>query len=180
MWKNAWLACLCAALTVWWWTQRFASLPPAPTEHNTPTLTLENTTSYRYGENGLRMDTLQAHSVQYHDESGDTHFLNPVLERNTQEARFHAEGDTGLLAANDTITLIGNARMQRLTNGAVEITVTSHSLHYDPAAQALSSADEVTITTPDSRTLSQGAVWQLASNYLILEQNVRSHYEPRR
>lgn len=180
MWKNALLACLCAILVVWWWAQRFGERPPQNTDDSAPTLSLHQVSSYRYDAHGARLDTLQADAVNYHHDSGDTHFTRPILRRETAQGHLYADADNGLLAADDTITLNGNARMQRFAGDLAEITVKSALLHYNPHTQTLSTPQEVAIDTPDSHTLSLGAVWQLERNYLILEQNVRSHYEPRR
>lgn len=178
VWKQAALACLCAMLAVWWWTQRYGENPSVQSEGNRPTLTVQQATTYRFAENGALQDTLQAQSVSYYHDSRETRFIRPTLRREIESGHLHGESQEGHMLANGNIDFRGSVLMQRFTGEQEDMAVRSNSLHYDSTAQTLASTEEVEITSPESRTLSLGAVWQLEHNYLILQENVRSHYEP--
>lgn len=165
-------------MTVWWWSQRFAGESATAQSENMPALTLHDASAYRYGTNGWREDTLQADTVQYYGENRDTLFTHPRLHRNTENGHWYGEAANGRYAPDGSIELEGNALMQRFTGNIAEISVYSRILRYDPVTHTLASDETVTINTPESRTTSLGAIWQLERNSLILRQNVRSHYEP--
>lgn len=150
---------------------------PVPSE-DSPVLTLHNISTYRYGENGLREDTLKADIVRYYGDDRDTLFTRPRLRRDIEGGHFHGEAANGRHAPDGSVELEGDALMQRFAGDMAEISVRSRILRYDPAAQTLASDESVTIDTPESHTTSLGALWQLEHNSLILKQNVRSHYEP--
>lgn len=180
IWRQAFLACLCAALAIWWWTQRYGENAAQAAAENRPTLTVRQATGYRYDPQGAKLDTLQADSVQYYHDTRITHFTQPVLRRETANGHLHGQAQHGELSPDGNMRFHGEALMRRFTGEALDIAIRSSSLHYDPAAQTLSSDEEVEFTTPESRTLSRGAVWQLERHYLILKENIRSHYEPSR
>ena len=180
IWKQATLACLCALLVVWWWTQRYSERPDTALADHQPTLTVRQATTYRYDANGALLDTLQADSVHYYHDARDTRFERPVLRREIAGGYLHGKAQTGQHAPDGRVHFNGEAQLARILDGQTDITVRSNTLTYDPAAQTLESSEEVQIDSPESRTLSLGAVWQLERNYLILKENIRSHYEPSR
>lgn len=178
VWRHAFFACACAGMAIWWWSQRFAAENAAAPDTEAPVLTLHAIKAYRYGENGLREDTLQADTVHYYSDDRDTLFTRPRLRRDTATGHLEGEGNSGRYAPDGSITLEGDALMRRFSGNSPDISVQSRILHYSPAAQTLASDETVTITTPESHTTSLGALWQLEHNSLILKQNVRSRYEP--
>lgn len=180
VWKQAALACLCATLAVWWWAQRYGERPQTLAGDHPPTLTVTHATAYRYDAQGARQDTLQADTVQYYHDGRDTHFIRPVLRRETENGHLHGQSQEAHMLADGTIHFRGDVLMQRFQGGQEKMAVRSPSMDYDPAAQILSSQEDVDMTSPESRTQSRGAIWQLERQYLILQENVRSRYVPNR
>lgn len=180
IWKQAAIACLCAMLAVWWWIRREAPDTQHTAYDNPPTLTVTHATAYRYDAQGALQDTLHAQRIAYYHDQRDTFFQNPVLRRETENGHLHGQSQEAHMPQNGNIHFRGNVLMQRFGPSGEELAVRSQRMDYDRSAHTLASPAEVEITDPQSRTQSTGAVWQLKRNYLILQENVRSHYDPSR
>ena len=162
----------------WWWAQNTPAV--ISTQHDyVPLLTLTDNTTYIYAENGQRGSSLHAKYTEHHDNGNGTFFTYPELTHlDGSTVRYLAIAEHGFINnMKDTIRLSEDVVVNRFVNDEIVDQLTTDTLTYLPQTDQITTADPLVFTTPDSHTTATGALWQLDKNWLILKQNIRTHYE---
>lgn len=172
-WSMAAVACV-----YWWWSQN-SPTPQRSDNRDVPLLTLTDNTTYLYGEDGQRISSLQARRTEYFDNGKGTSFIEPEITHYQEDSDVYiANAQKGFISdSRDRIELENSVIVQHL-NGDQEIEkLSTEKITYFPLQSEISTSKPLVFTTVDSRTTATGALWRLLPNSLILEQNIRTHYE---
>ena len=82
-------------------------------------------------------------------------------------------------AAKNLITLSGGVHGEQ-KSGTHHYQIDTASLHYHPESQIAETADPITLASESSRTDAIGARWDMNSNRITLDHDIRSTYETAR
>ena len=82
-------------------------------------------------------------------------------------------------AAKNLITLSGGVHGEQ-KSGTHHYQINTASLYYHPESQIAETADPITLASESSRTDAIGARWDMNSNRITLDHDIRSTYETAR
>lgn len=166
-------------LSAYWWHSQNEQPNTRSTTPDTPLLTLEHSTTYRYALNGQRNTTLSAEHSEHYRSGRGTDLTNPDLSHHTPPYNHYTlSAASGHISADkNTITFTHNVIAERHNGRIRDAELTTTQLTYRRDTNTIYTKQPITFTTPTSQTQATGALWRLLENSLILEQNIRTHYD---
>ena len=168
-----------AVLVALWWWQRENSGSTTPVAEDPVRLSLENSTRYQYDADGLQVSVLQSPRAE-HLKSGEDRLYQPEMRARLQNGERQLRAALAERnAAKNLITLSGGVHGEQ-KSGTHHYQIDTASLHYHPESQIAETADPITLASESSRTDAIGARWDMNSNRITLDHDIRSTYETAR
>jgi len=172
-----WIAA--AAIVALWWWQRENRGAVLPLAEDPVRLSLTNSTLYQYDADGIQVSVLHSPQAE-HLKDGSDRLHQPEMRvrlKNGERSLRAALAERN--AAKNLITLSGGVVGEQ-TSGTHHYHITTASLHYHPEQQQAETADPITLASEASRTDAIGARWDMNSNRITLDHDIRSTYETAR
>ena len=154
-----WIAA--AAIVALWWWQRENRGAVLPLAEDPVRLSLTNSTLYQYDANGAQVSVLHSPQAE-HLKNGEDRLHQPEMRVRLKN------GERSLRAA----LAERNAAKNRIT--------LSGGVVGEQTSQIAETADPITLASESSRTDAIGARWDMNSNRITLDHDIRSTYETAR